>query len=201
MNVFEKALQGVFGTARFKKIQKSKIGIAGLGGLGSNAAIGLVRCGFKQFVLCDFDKVSAGNLNRQGYFLSQVGQFKADALKANLLKINPDLDLTLKKCMVSQENAGQIFSGCDVVVEAFDKAEYKRMLMNVFWNSEKLYVSASGLAGWGHSDDIVMRRLKKNVYLVGDRISAVSKTCPPCAPRVLVAAAKEADIVLSWVLK
>lgn len=200
MNAFEKTLKNFFGAAAFKKIQKTKVGIAGLGGLGSNAAMCLARCGFKRFVLCDFDKVVVSNLNRQWYFADQVGWLKTEALKKNLLRINPGLELILQKRKLTENNAGEIFSECDVIVEALDKAEYKKMLMKAFWKSQKLYVSASGLAGWGQSDDIVTRLLKDNVFLVGDRHSSVSKKVPPCAPRVLVAAAKEADIVLAWIL-
>ncbi len=200
MNVFERELARYFGTERLKKIQVARIGIAGLGGLGSNCACALARSGFRKFTLCDFDKVECANLNRQFYFLDQVGSLKTEALKSNLLRINPDLEITLCREKIDRANVGRIFSLCDVVVEAFDRAECKTMLAQAFFNSEKLFVSASGLAGWGNSDAIRTRKIKERFFLIGDHCSEASASLPPCAPRVAVAAAKEADVVLSWVL-
>ncbi|MFA5038445.1 MAG: sulfur carrier protein ThiS adenylyltransferase ThiF [Candidatus Omnitrophota bacterium] len=201
MNDFEKALVDFFGVVRFKKIQKTRVGVAGLGGLGSNCAAALARSGFRLLTLCDFDTVAVGNLNRQWYFSDQLGLPKTQALGANLLRINPDLELTLVDEKITEVNAGKIFSGCDAVVEAFDRPECKKMLAEVFWDTRKLFVTASGLAGWGNSDALIIRQLKENVFVVGDGLSEATRECPPCAPRVMVAAAKEADIVLSWVLR
>ena len=61
-----------------------KIGIAGVGGIGSNVALNLVRSGVMQLKLIDFDRVEPGNLNRQFYFADQIGLFKVEALKINL---------------------------------------------------------------------------------------------------------------------
>ena len=200
MNAFEQALLKHFGEEKLKKIQSVRVGIAGLGGLGSNCACNLVRSGFRKFVLGDFDKVELSNLNRQFYFLDQVGSLKTKALKENLLRINPDLEIAHFEEKIEVFNALALFSECDSVVEAFDKAEYKKMLVEVFFNSEKLLVSASGLAGWGNSDSLRTKRLKDNFYLIGDNHSAVVPGKPPCAPRVAIAAGKEADVILDWAL-
>jgi sulfur carrier protein ThiS adenylyltransferase len=201
MNIFEKALTGIVGIGNVARIQKVKIGIAGAGGLGSNCAMFLTRCGFKKFKIVDFDIVEIGNLNRQFYFTAQVGQKKATALKENLLQINPDLEIDAITERIEKDNVEDFFCDCDVVVEAFDGAVYKKMLVEAYMNSVKLVVSASGIAGWGESDDITIHRIKDNVYLVGDLASAVSADLPPMAPRVNVAAAKQADVILSYFLK
>jgi sulfur carrier protein ThiS adenylyltransferase len=52
---------------------KFTVGIAGCGGLGSNCAVALARSGVGRLVLADFDCVERSNLNRQYFFLSQVG--------------------------------------------------------------------------------------------------------------------------------
>ncbi|MFH1159290.1 MAG: sulfur carrier protein ThiS adenylyltransferase ThiF [Pseudomonadota bacterium] len=200
MNAFEKALMRVFGETGLKKIQSTVVGIAGLGGLGSNCAACLVRSGFRKFILADFDRVDAGNLNRQFYFLDQVGLYKTDCLRTNLLRINPDLDITLAAQKISAENAAAIFAECGAVVEAFDKAEYKCLMAETFMGSGKLFVGASGLAGWGDSDALLVRKIKDNCFIVGDGCSEATASLPPCAPKVSIAAAKEADVVLSWVL-
>ncbi len=200
MNAFEEVLIKYFGQAGLQKIQSTAVGIAGLGGLGSNCAVNLVRSGFRKLILADFDKVEYSNLNRQFYFLDQVGLYKTDCLKANLLRINPDLDIVLVTQKISTDNASAVFTDCDVVVEAFDKAEYKCLMANIFLGSEKLFVSASGLAGWGNSDAIRIKEIKEKSFLIGDSYSEATVSLPPCAPRVAIAAAKEADVILSWVM-
>jgi sulfur carrier protein ThiS adenylyltransferase len=200
MNIFEQALTAYLGPDNLALIQRYHVGIAGAGGLGSNCAFNLVRSGFKRLTLVDFDRVELSNLNRQFYFLDQVGQYKVEALKNNLLRINPDLEITAHVVRVDAANVLSLFSPCDIIVEAFDKVEAKTLLVETFLSSEKLLVAASGLAGWGNSDEIKTRKIKENFYLVGDGKRDVAEGHPPLSPRVNIAAAKEADLVLAWVL-
>jgi len=200
MNHFEKVLAEQVGHENLRKIQSIKVGIAGAGGLGSNCAFNLVRSGFKNLLIVDFDKVEFSNLNRQFYFYSQIGQSKVATLRENLLSINPDLEIQILEVLISKQNIKEIFSECDVIVEAFDKAIYKKMIVEEYINSQKLLVSASGLAGWGRSDDIKINKFKDNLYVVGDLVSEVGANHPPISPRVNICAAKQADIILEYIL-
>lgn len=200
MNAFEKKIQAHFGNSAFEKIQAVAIGIAGAGGLGSNCAINLVRCGFKRFTIVDFDIVEFSNLNRQFFFTSQVGKPKTDMLKENLLSVNPDLKLNLITEKIDHHNIRTFFDPCDIVVEAFDNTKDKKMIIETYAGSDKLMVSASGIAGWGNSDDIRIHRAGKNFFLIGDLVSETSSELPPVSPRVNITAAKQADVVLSHVL-
>ena len=199
MNVFEKALLNYYSKEELRTIQRIKIGIAGAGGLGSNCALNLVRSGFKKFYIYDYDKVEINNLNRQFYFLDQVGMDKTAALKENLIKINPELEINTKKIMITDKNILKLFEKCDVVVEAFDNAEYKRMIAERYIKSNKLFVSASGLAGIGNSNNIIIKKINDKFYLIGDFNSEVSDTLKPYSPRVSVAAAKQADVILNYI--
>ena len=67
-----------------KKLKASSVGIAGIGGLGSNAAVALARAGIGRLTLVDFDNVEKTNLDRQYYFLDQVGKPKVEALRDNI---------------------------------------------------------------------------------------------------------------------
>ncbi len=62
------------------KLRNAKVAIAGLGGLGSNIAVMLARSGIGKLLLVDFDVVDVTNLNRQMYFIPQLGKPKAEAL-------------------------------------------------------------------------------------------------------------------------
>ena len=200
-NYFEEALGSAFGAGNLRKIQQATIGIAGAGGLGSNCAVNLVRSGFLKFVIVDFDVIDFSNLNRQFYFYNQGGLPKVEALRGNLLAINPNLQLDLRQQKIEEDNVEAIFEKCDVIVEAFDQARYKKMIVEHYIQSDKFIVSASGLAGWSNSDDLKVHKIKNNFYLVGDLFSEVNKDLPPCAPRVNIAAAKQADIILDYILR
>ncbi len=201
MNQFETGLERYLGRDQLKSIQKVHIGIAGTGGLGSNCAACLVRCGFKTFTLVDDDIVEPSNLNRQFFFLEQTGEPKVEMLKANLLAINPDLAIQAVNRKLDARNITTCFESCDAVIEAFDTAKDKTMMVETFIHSNKLLVAASGIGGWGESDAIKTRKIRKNFFLVGDGVSEADDTCPPLSPRVAIAAAKQADIVLTYFLK
>ena len=196
MNTFEKEIAHYLGEDNLKKVQSINVGIAGCGGLGSNCANNLIRCGIKNLVIVDFDTVEISNLNRQFYFLEQVGKVKVDALKSNLNKINPLAQIQTHCEKVEKNNVLKLFNDCEIVIEAFDKASYKSLLVETLLPTKKLIVSASGLAGFGNSDEIKTHRLKENLIIIGDLKSEASISLPPLSPRVNIAAAKQADVVL-----
>ncbi len=200
MNDFEKGLLTHFTETELKNIQSLTVGLAGAGGLGSNCATALVRSGFRNLVIVDMDTVEPSNLNRQAYGIDQVGLPKVEALKRNLLAINPDMSVRALTLEVNKANIQKLFEDCDAVVEAFDRPDCKSMVIEAFMNSGRFLVAASGLAGCGTNDRIKTRRIKDSFYLVGDLESEAGRSTPPLAPCVNIAASKEADAVLAWAL-
>ena len=201
MNNFEMGLKKYLKEDEFEKIRKVRVGIAGAGGLGSNCAFNLVRSGFSKFVIVDYDVVEGSNLNRQFFFNDQIGESKVKMLKENLERINPDVEVTVVEKKIEKDNIEQIFENCDVVVEAFDEASYKKMIVETYMNSEKLLVAASGMGGFGNSDNIVTKKIRDNFYIVGDFVSEVNEDCPPLSPSVNITAAKQADVILTYILR
>ena len=122
-----------------------KIGIAGCGGIGSNVAMNLVRAGLKNFVLVDFDKIEDSNLNRQFYFKNQIGLYKAPTLMSNLKSINENLNISFFIKKIDKNNILDFFSDCDIIIEAFDKKEFKTLLIENY--STKYTISANGIGG------------------------------------------------------
>jgi sulfur carrier protein ThiS adenylyltransferase len=198
MNEFEKGLVSYISEEKLERLKKVKVGIAGAGGLGSNCAINLVRSGFHKFKIVDFDVVEPSNLNRQFFFLNQLGMPKVLALSENLKRINPDIKIEALQLRVQKSNAKGLFDDCDVVVEAFDRVPCKTMMAEEFILSGKFFVCASGLAGWGNSDEIKVRKVHDKFYMVGDFVTEVEEGVPPISPRVNIAAAKQADLILSY---
>ena len=183
-------------------LSNKTVGIAGAGGLGSNCAAALIRCGVGKLIVADYDVVAEPNLNRQFYFYNQIGMKKVDALRDNLLKINPWAILQIHDTRVTPQNIPLLFSMCDVVVEAFDDAEQKYLLIEymVTHSPSVPLVAASGMAGWGNLDTLNIVR-SGNLIVCGDSTSEVAVDNPPLAPRVGVVANMEADVVLEFLLK
>lgn len=182
-------------------LSQKTIGIAGAGGLGSNCAASLIRSGIGKLIIADFDVVTDVNLNRQFFFHDQIGERKVEALRDNLLRICPFASLQMHNIKVSPENISLLFSTCDIVVEAFDLADQKQMLIE--YMLENLphipVVAASGLAGWGGAD--MLRTIRSgSLYICGDETSEVSDENPPLAPKVNIVSNLQADTVLGILL-
>ena len=180
-------------------LESARVGIAGAGGLGSNCAMHLVRAGVKHLTVVDFDVVNESNLNRQFFFRDQIGQKKVEAIKANLLRIEPDADIRAVDMRLDASSAREVFADCGIVVEAFDAVDAKVMLVSAFASSGKKLVTASGLAGWGRSNAMRVRKMG-SIVAIGDGETSVGDGAAPVSPRVGIAAAMEANAVVSLLL-
>ena len=199
----QKALLSRCTREEVEKLSESRVAVAGLGGLGSNTAVFLARAGIGHLHLIDFDKVDITNLNRQHYFISHLGRYKTEALKEQLLQINPWLDIETSCEVVREENVLRLFQNEDIICEAFDRPENKAMLVNSCLElfPEKILVCASGMGGFGRSNDIVTRQVGRNFYLCGDETSGIENGEGLIAPRVALCAAHEANLIIELILK
>lgn len=179
-------------------LSKFRVGIAGAGGLGSNCAMSLARSGVGTLVLSDFDIIEEANLNRQYYFRDQVGMMKTVALKENIARIDPDVSVITHQKKLDRENIYEIFSACDVIVEALDMPEMKEMLAEtVHLKMPGIpLVVGSGIAGWGESNAIKYRKIDDTLYVCGDESSEISEILPAMAPRVGIVANMQANVVI-----
>ena len=183
------------------KLKNYTVGIAGAGGLGSNCAVALARVGIGKLIISDFDVVSESNLNRQYFFRDQLGVKKVDALKANIQRINPNVEIILNDIKLNEQNIVDIHKDCDVIVEAFDLAEMKKMLIETILTElpQKPLVLGLGMAGWGDSNSIHFRQ-SENLYICGDEESEIADDNPPLAPRVGIVANMQANTALEILL-
>ena len=183
------------------RLKEATVGIAGLGGLGSAVSMALARVGVGTLVLVDFDIVEPSNLNRQHYFTSQIGEQKTKALSDTLKQINPFMTLITHTVEITRENTAELFRDCQVVVEAFDAAEKKHMLIETLLENapEKYVVVGSGLAGYGHSNNMQVRQLG-NLFICGDETREARPGRGLMAPRVGIAAHMQANTVMEIIL-
>ena len=183
-------------------LSKFRVGIAGAGGLGSNCAVALARSGLGTLVIADFDVIEPANLNRQYFFLEQVGQMKTIALKENIKHINSEVSVFTHQTMLDRNNIPEIFSGCHIIVEALDKPDMKEMLVDVVQRNMKgiPVIVGSGMAGWGKSESIRLRKIDETLFVCGDESTEVSDNLPPMAPRVGMVANMQANVVIELLM-
>ena len=192
------ALTERHGAARQEKFSRGRVAICGLGGLGSRVAELLARAGVGYLRLLDFDRLEPTNLNRQWYFMEQLGMYKAEALAENLRRITPYVELDVHMVRLTEENFAALLADVDVIVEAFDTASCKAMLVNGV--RERLphcpLVAASGMAGFASANEMKVRRLSDKLYLCGDGRADVGGGDGLYGARVNICSAQEALTVL-----
>ena len=197
MNSFEQGLARYLDEGLLAFLRTVRIGVIGAGGLGSNCAVHLVRCGFSSLVLADRDTVEASNLNRQHFTLDQIGRPKVEALRENLLAINPAARIEAHRLHVDAGNMTGLFAACDAVVEAVDDPRAKKLIVETLAHGPRLLVAASGMGGIGRAGQMRARRLRPGLVVVGDHATPCAAATPPLSPGVGMAAAMQADVVLN----
>ena len=173
------------------------MGLAGTGGLGSNTALMLARCGVEDLLLVDDDVVEPSNLNRQQFWPRHLGSPKVEALAELLRELNPDIRVETRRLRLGPADLPEILPSCPIWVEALDDPEAKTMLVEHTLLDGRMVASASGMGGYG-GPPMQKRRLGR-LTLVGDFTTDVL-AAPPLAPRVTQAAALLADAVLEFIL-
>ncbi len=185
------------------RIRKSCIAILGLGGLGSTVAGAMAKIGIGKMLISDYDVIEPSNLNRQHYFVDQIGMMKTRALRDNLLRMNPSLSLQLIEKRLTESDLAGLFRHVDVLIECFDdpamKAATLRSVLTQMPNID--YVGSSGMAGYGENNSIITRMIRPGIYIVGDETSAAQPGQGLMAPRVGIAAHHQANQALRLLLQ
>jgi adenylyltransferase/sulfurtransferase len=104
-----------------RRLKAARALCIGAGGLGSPAALYLAAAGAGTIGIVDFDNVDLSNLQRQIlHGTKDVGRGKLESARDRLRDINPEIDIELHQCRFSSENASEIVSKYDVVVDGSD---------------------------------------------------------------------------------
>lgn len=103
------------------KIKNTKITVIGAGGVGGITLISLARMGFGNIQVVDMDKFDYSNINRQMLSsISRIAKCKAECAKETILDINPNINVTIRQEMLTEDNAKEIISVSDMVIDATD---------------------------------------------------------------------------------
>ena len=142
-NIFDRSI-GLLGEDNFKLIQDKVIAIFGLGGVGGTCLEALVRTGFKHFILVDFDKVDASNLNRQILFTQKdIGRNKVEAAKEKILSINPEAGIQIFNAKAQDFDFNQKL---DFIVDAIDDVNGKLHLLSKAQEKNISHIMSLGMA-------------------------------------------------------
>jgi len=136
-----------FGEAGQQKLKKSRIFVAGCGGLGSPIATYLAVAGFGTIVIADMDTVDLSNLNRQIlHWDKNVGDDKVGSAREKLVQINPSITIEPFNGRIDESNVMELTKGCDIIMDAMDNFETRYLL-----NRASLYHGIPYIFGsiWG----------------------------------------------------
>lgn len=167
----------VLGTAAMERMRTMRIIIFGIGGVGSWCAESLVRTGFYNITLVDYDTVALSNINRQAPALhSTIGMAKTTALRQRLLDINPEAEITERCETFTPENSGTFnLHEYDVIVDAIDSVHNKIHLIREACKTPAFFISSMGAARkteanmvavtsfWKVKNCLFARRLRKHI--------------------------------------
>ncbi len=180
-------------------LQQACVGIAGCGGLGSNAAVALARAGIGHLILADSDRVELSNLNRQYFFQGDIGRNKTEALSEHLKAIDPDIRLDVHIREISPENVAKLFGKADILIEAFDRADGKMWLIRSWCMAfpDRPIISGNGVAGLGRTNELGVTRTG-NIIFCGDMESDLDLGL--CSARVAIVANMQANVAIELLM-
>lgn len=142
----------LIGKEGIKKLQKAKVAIFGIGGVGSFVVEGLVRAGVENFVLVDDDKICLTNLNRQIIATRKtIGKYKVDVMKERILEINPNANVETYQEFYMPNSENKILDKTiDYVVDSIDTVTAK---IELAMNCNELGIPIISSMGTGNKLD------------------------------------------------
>ncbi len=141
----------LIGKEAVEKLQKAKVAIFGIGGVGSYVVEALVRAGIKNFTLVDKDVVDITNLNRQIIATHKtIGQPKVEVAKERILEINPNAKIEIYKEFFLPESKGFLDETIDYIVDAVDTVTAK---IELIMRANKLNIPIISCMGTGNKLD------------------------------------------------
>lgn len=158
--------RGTISAEENQQLLDSSVCVIGCGGLGGGVIEGLARLGVGHITAVDGDVFDVSNLNRQ--VLSNelvIGRPKALEAKRQMGEINSDVTVTSVVDFLTGENARSIIAGHDVVVDALDNIDARKILEQAC-EAEQIPLVHGAIAGWNGQVAVSMPgdRLLQTIY-------------------------------------
>jgi adenylyltransferase/sulfurtransferase len=120
---------GEIGLDGQERLKRSRVVIAGAGGLGSPVAIYLAAAGIGTLRLIDHDQVALSNLNRQIlHWEEDIGRRKVDSARTKLRRLNSSVEVEAIPETLTEGNVSRLVEGCDGIVDAMDNLPTRYVL-------------------------------------------------------------------------
>lgn len=133
------------------KISKASVLVAGVGGLGSTAAMQLAAIGVGKLRIADRDIVDLANLHRQPLYTERdVDRSKVEVAKERLEEINPSIKVEAVPLFIGEDNARGVVRGVDVVVDGLDNFQPRYALNRACIKKKIPFVFAGALKSWAN---------------------------------------------------
>ena len=168
-------------------LQKKKVFVAGCGGLGGHIIESLARIGVGCLICADGDVFEESNLNRQ--LLSEVsvlGKSKAETAAERIRRINPDVQAQAVHAWLDENNAAELISGCDAVLDALDSISARKMLAKACAKAGIPFIHGA-IRGWVAQAAISMPGDKLMELLYPENIKANDKSVLSFTPALCAA--------------
>ncbi len=132
MSIFDREIN-LIGKVAFEKLERSKVAVFGLGGVGSYVVEALARAGVGKLVICDNDVIAPHNINRQLYALhSTVGKNKTEVAFERLKDINPEIEVEVKNLFFCEQTQSLFdFKEYDYIADCIDSVTSKILLCEI----------------------------------------------------------------------
>ncbi|MDD2409229.1 MAG: ThiF family adenylyltransferase [Bacilli bacterium] len=198
--MFERMIS-LIGRDKFSKLQTTNVLVVGIGGVGGYALEALARSGIMNISIIDYDKIEITNLNRQIITSNDnIGLNKVDVAKERVIKINPDIKITIFNKSLNKDNIDFILENkYDYIIDACDTIDTKVLIIEKSLKYKFKLISCMGTANKTNqallsitelsktSNDPIAKILRKKIKTlkINKKIYVVSSTEMPIANKIL----------------
>lgn len=134
--------------AECEMLKQKRVLVVGCGGLGGHIIDQLARIGVGFLRVVDGDVFEASNLNRQLLStVSRIGVSKAAAAARHIARVNPDVTVEAAEAFLTEDNAQKLLADCDIVMDALDNIESRRILADACEKAKLPYIYGA-IQGW-----------------------------------------------------
>ncbi len=136
----------LIGLDNLEKIQKSKVCVIGLGGVGGHAVEALIRAGIENIIIIDYDIVNISNKNRQIIATDRtIGKKKTIVMKDRILEINKNVNITIIDEKINSDNINLIFDNeFDYLIDACDTVSVKKEIIKKCLTKKIKFITCMG---------------------------------------------------------
>ena len=169
--MFER-LERIIGKDKIELLNKKRVLVIGLGGVGGMALETLIRNGIEDIVIVDKDTIDITNKNRQVIALdSNIGEYKTDAFEKRILDINSNVKITKITDYINESNIELLFdTNPDYIIDACDTVSTKVLIIEECLKRNIKFISSMGMGKKMDISKLEITEISKTSY---DKIAKV----------------------------